>query len=64
MPSQPISGGHGFLGIEHLPNEIEQCGHGYRHHAEVLREAVAGKDPHTILSELVLVLAQLEQDRG
>jgi hypothetical protein len=34
------------------------------HHAQALREAVAQKDARTILSELVLVWAQLEQDRG
>lgn len=56
--------GHGFLGIENLPDEIEQCGDGYRHHAQALREAVAQRDTRTILSEWVLVLAQLEQNRG
>lgn len=56
--------GHGFLGIERLPDEIEECGDGYRHHAQALREAVVQKDTRTILSEVVLDLAQLEQDRG
>jgi hypothetical protein len=55
--------GHGFPGVEHLPAEIEQCGDGYRHHAKALRDAVTQKDTRTILSELVLVLAQPEQDR-
>ena len=35
-----------------------------RRNVEALREAVAQKDTPTILSELVLVLAQLGQDRG
>jgi hypothetical protein len=37
--------GHGFLGVEHLPPEIEQCGDGYRHHGQALRERSRGRTP-------------------
>jgi hypothetical protein len=57
--------GCGFQGIESLPDEIEQFGDtSYAQHAQVLRRALAGQDHHAVLSELILILAKLEQERG
>lgn len=57
--------GHGFLGIETLPDEIEQFGDpSYAHHAQVLRQALSQNDRGTVLTELILVLTKLEQERG
>jgi hypothetical protein len=57
--------GHGFLRIEHLPDEIDQLGTAsYAHHAQAMREALNRKDDRTLLTELILVLAKLERERG
>jgi len=57
--------GHGFLGIENLPDEIEELGDAsYAHHARAIRDALSRKADRTVLSELILVLAKLEQQYG
>ena len=55
----------GFVGIEKLPSEIEQLrGAAYLRHAEEIRKALKRKDHAAILSELILVLARLQRERG
>ena len=52
------------LGIENLPDELEELDASYAHHARAIRDALSQKADSTVLSELILVLAKLEQQYG
>ena len=56
--------GQGFLGIEHLPAELEGLGEDWFVHADALREALTRRDSHAVLRELVVILARVKEERG
>ena len=54
--------GHAYLGIENLPDEIEQLGDAsYAEHAREIRGALKRQANAAVLRELVVVLEKLER---